>query len=49
MSTSTSLLPLSKENRLSVAFIDYISYDDASEDLRELYRKFGGNDEKGGP
>jgi alkylhydroperoxidase family enzyme len=27
-----------------MAFIDYISYDNASDKLKELYRKFGGAD-----
>jgi len=27
-----------------VAFIDYIPYDDASPELQELYRKYGGAD-----
>lgn len=27
-----------------MAFIDYIRYDDASDRLKELYRKFGGED-----
>ena len=27
-----------------MAFIDYIAYDDASDELKELYRKYGGKD-----
>jgi alkylhydroperoxidase family enzyme len=27
-----------------MAFIDYIKYDDASDALKELYRRFGGED-----
>ena len=27
-----------------MAFIDYISYEDASDDLKKLYRKYGGAD-----
>ena len=29
-----------------MAFIDYINYDDASDELKKLYKRFGGKDRK---